>query len=73
MRTALPIFLMIEKPMLRPALFALPLSLFLVACTAHEKHVIKELEDLPGITCVTSTQDQTTCGPDSLSVTANPQ
>lgn len=60
--------------MQRPSLvFAVPLSLLLLACTAHEKQVIKELEDLPGITCTTSAQDQTTCGPDSLSATSNPQ
>lgn len=60
--------------MLRPALLLpLSLSMLLMACTAHEKQVIKELEDLPGITCTTSAQGQTTCGPDSLADTANPQ
>lgn len=60
--------------MLRPALLlTFPLSMLLMACTAHEKQVIKELEDLPGITCTTSAQDKTTCGPDSLADTANPQ
>lgn len=54
-------------------LLAVPFALLQVACTAHEKQVIKELKDMPGITCTTSAQDQTTCGPDSLSVTANPQ
>ena len=47
--------------------------LLLAACTAHEKQVIKELEDMPGITCTTNAKDQTHCGPDSLSVTADPQ
>ena len=52
---------------------AVPLALALTACTAHEKQVIKELEDLPGITCTTNAQDKTKCGPDSLADTANPQ
>lgn len=58
----------------RPTLvLALPLSVLLLACTAQEKQALKKLEDLPGITCTTSAQGQTTCGPDSLSVTSNPQ
>ena len=56
-----------------PLLLALPLAFVLAGCTAHEKQVIKELEDMPGITCTTNAQDQTKCGPDSLSVTANPR
>lgn len=60
--------------MLRPTLvLAFPLTLLLAACTAHEKQVVKELEDMPGITCTTNAKDQTHCGPDSLSVTADPQ
>ena len=60
--------------MLRPTLvLALPLTLLLAACTAHAKQVIKELEDMPGITCTTNAKDQTHCGPDGLSVTADPQ
>ena len=60
--------------MLRPTLvLALPLTLLLAACTAHEKQVIKELEDMPGITCTTNAKDQTHCGPDGLSATADPQ
>ena len=54
-------------------LLTLPLFLALTACTAHEKQVIKELEDMPGITCTTNAQDQTKCGPDSLADTASPQ
>lgn len=57
----------------RALLLVAPLILVLAACTAHEKQVVKELEDLPGITCTTSAQDKTTCGPDSLADTANPQ
>ena len=59
--------------LLRSALvLTYPIAL-LAACTAHEKQVIKELEDMPGITCTTNAKDQTHCGPDSLSATQNPQ
>lgn len=60
--------------MLRPVLLlTLSLPLVLAACTAQEKQVVQELENLPGITCTTSAKGSTTCGPDSLSDTANPQ
>lgn len=39
------------------------------ACTAQEKHVVKELEDLPGITCDFNDNNQinsSNCHPDKI-------
>lgn len=53
----------------------LPVALAIAAagCTAQEKKVVKELEDLPGITCTTNDADKTDCHADSLSATDNEQ
>lgn len=52
-----------------PLLALLFATVFIAACTPQEKKVAKELENLPGVTCVTNAQGQTHCGPDSLSAT----
>lgn len=39
----------------------------LVGCTAQEKKIIKELEDMPGVTCdVNATDGLDDCRPDSV-------
>ncbi|MDH5856082.1 hypothetical protein [Lampropedia aestuarii] len=52
-----------------PLLTFLCAAALVAACTTQEKQDIKELENMPGITCVTNVQGQTHCGPDSLSAT----
>lgn len=52
-----------------PLLTLLCAAALVAACTTQEKQDIKELENMPGITCVTNVQGQTHCGPDSLSAT----
>lgn len=52
-----------------PLLALLCATALVAACTTQEKKDIKELENMPGITCVTNAQGQTHCGPDSLSAT----
>lgn len=47
----------------------LGISCIVAACTTQEKKDIKELENMPGITCVTDAAGQTHCGPDSLNAT----
>lgn len=42
-------------------------SVALVGCTAQEKKIITELEDMPGVTCdVNATNGLDDCRPDSL-------
>lgn len=39
----------------------------LAGCTTQEKKIIKELEDMPGVTCdVNATNGLDDCGPDNL-------
>lgn len=59
-----------QSPMKNIAFLTLLLTTGLItACTTQEKKDIKELENMPGVTCVTNVQGQTHCGPDSLSAT----
>lgn len=45
----------------------------LAACTTQEKQLVKELEDLPGVTCdIAADGSQTNCHPDSLKATEGP-
>lgn len=47
-------------------------TLALTACTTGEEKVIKDLENMPGVTCVIGADGQSHCGPDSLKDTQNP-
>lgn len=49
-------------------LCCVPAVLALGACTTQEKALVKDLENMPGVTCV-SNDGQTHCGPDSLKAT----
>lgn len=44
---------------------AVTLVLLLAGCTAQEKHVLHELENLPGITCDVGEQGVDDCHPDN--------
>lgn len=65
-----PPYLLTTHTMKNFNLYALlAISCLLGACTTQEKKDLKELENMPGITCVTDAAGQTHCGPDSLSAT----
>ncbi|MCX5591650.1 hypothetical protein [Alcaligenes endophyticus] len=58
--------------MRRSSLYVTACLVVLGACTAQEKHVVKELEDLPGITCDFGDNNEvnaTNCHPDQLGPT----
>ncbi|CAM4383850.1 hypothetical protein [Kerstersia similis] len=54
--------------------FFLALGVVLLAgCTTQEKQLVKELENLPGVTCdIADSGAETDCHPDSLKATQGP-
>lgn len=52
-----------------PLLALLTATAMIAACTTQEKKEVKELENMPGITCVDDGQGFAHCGPDKLSAT----
>lgn len=57
-----------------PIFFSGLLALIVLGgCTARDEQLVKELENMPGITCTDAgIGDPVHCGPDSLSATETP-
>lgn len=51
------------KTLLLPGVLCL---LTLAACTTQEKQIVKDLEDMPGLTCDIGNDGQTHCHPDKV-------
>ena len=55
------------------SLYCLFTAMTLAACTARDEALVKDLENMPGVTCEEGSTDQVHCGPDSLKATRTPQ